>query len=112
MTRTSAETGHDSDKAKRRVGDYTPDIDIGELLDPIENEDVQLGAIYQEQRTGKKGPYTLTVVTTVEGAIYHTGSPVIAEKLGAVPQTDLPVWATFRQVKSKSNPAQSYWDVF
>ncbi len=111
MTRHNSLTTHDSSDDRRRVGDYTPDIDTGELLDGIEDQDVEIEALYQEQRTGKKGPYILSVITLVGGALYHTGSPVIAEKLGAVPAGDFPVWATFRQVKSKSNPAQSYWDV-
>ncbi len=112
MARMNTSSQADRSDGRRRVGDYTPDIETGELLDGIEDQDVEIEALYQEQRTGKKGLYTLSVITLVGGALYHTGSPVIAEKLGAVPAGDFPVWATFRQVKSKSNPAQSYWDVF
>lgn len=118
----------------KRVGDYNPDIESGELLDAIEGQEVTLTDVTFDLRNGKKGPYVLSVVTVDDGsdtgAKYHTGGAVVAERLaraldvnsieqlremlaaGAHPdRSNLPILATFRQERSQSNPGQRYWTV-
>ena len=114
----------------KRVGDYNPDIEAGDLLDAIEGQEVTLTDITFDLRNGKKGEYVLSVVTLENGAKYHTGGAVVAERLsraldvpsieelqlmlrsGAHPsRTNLPILATFRQERSQSNPGQKYWTV-
>lgn len=95
----------------RRVGEYNPDVETGETLDTIEGTDIEIQSVAFEERRGRNGEYTLVIIETVDGKRYHTGSPVIAEKLGRVPSNDFPVLATFRRIQSQSNPRNSYWDV-
>lgn len=124
---------------RKRVGDYNPDVAVGDLLDPIANKDVTIWSISFDQRTGKKGQYVLAVIEAGEDAdnrdaatIYHTGGAVVVERLAAIfgiatvealvndylargiqpdPGGVLPVTATFTKVRSTVNPAQSYWTV-
>jgi hypothetical protein len=120
-------------KTPKRVGDYNPDVEAGELLDGIEGQEVTLTDITFDLRNGKKGEYVLSVVTvaTADGeAKYHTGGAVVAERLaraldvptieqlremlraGAHPDRgNLPILATFSQERSQSNPGQKYWTV-
>lgn len=117
-------------KPAKRVGDYNPDVEAGELLDSIEGQEVTLTDVTFDLRNGKKGEYVLSVVTTDDGTVYHTGGAVVAERLGRaldVPTIEqlrdmlrngahpdrgnLPILATFRQEKSQSNPGQKYWTV-
>jgi hypothetical protein len=123
---------------RKRVGDYNPDVAVGELLDPIANIDVTLWSVAFDGRTGKKGPYILAIME-VSGenedreaaALYHTGGTVVVERLIALfgltidqlqsdylnrnAQPDgsdvFPVTARFTKEKSASNPGQSYWTV-
>jgi hypothetical protein len=95
----------------RRVGDYAPLVATGELLDEIEGVEVTIAVISQHDRTGRSGAYVLTVITLDDGRIFHTGSPVIAEALSAIPEQDYPVVGTFARQRSASNPQQSYWTV-
>jgi len=117
-------------KAPKRVGDYNPDVEDGELLDEIEGQEVTLTDVEFAMRNGKKGPYVLSIVTVESGAKYHTGGAVVAERLaraldvpniealkemlgaGAHPDRgNLPILATFSQERSQSNPGQKYWTV-
>lgn len=117
-------------KTAKRVGDYNPDVESGELLDAIEGKEVTLTDVTFALRNGKKGPYILSIVTVEGGSVYHTGGAVVAERLaraldvanieelkamlaaGAHPDRgNLPILATFSQEKSQSNPGQRYWTV-
>lgn len=122
-----------SAKTAKRVGDYNPDVEAGELLDEIEGQEVTLTDITFDLRNGKKGEYVLSIVTieSPDGdKRYHTGGAVVAERLaraldvstieglremlraGAHPdRSNLPILATFHQEKSQSNPGQKYWTV-
>lgn len=93
----------------KRVGDYNPDEETGETLDKIEGEDVEIAGVSYTDRRGRSGNYTLSIITLSDGRIFHTGSPVIAERLARI--TEFPVVAKFSLVKSQSNPTQSYWNV-
>lgn len=117
---------------RKRVGDYNPDIETGETLDKIEGQEVQIASVSFDRRTGKKGRYTLAIITLDGGAIYHTGGSVVAERLAALfgyslerlneeldagaptptaPSDVFPVDATFHMEASASNPGQRYWTV-
>lgn len=114
----------------KRVGDYNPDVEDGELLDEIEGQEVTISDVSFAMRNGKKGAYVLSVITLVDGKVYHTGGAVVAERLaraldvtsieqlrdmlaaGAHPDRgNLPLVATFTQERSQSNPGQKYWTV-
>lgn len=95
--------------ARKRVGDYNPDLETGETLDAIEGQEVEIASVAFDERNGRKGTYTLSIITLANGDIYHTGGPVVAERLAQV--TEFPVTGTFRRVASASNPGQSYWTV-
>lgn len=123
--------GADTAKAPRRVGDYNPDIETGEVLDGIANVDVEISGITFDRRNGKNGPYTLSVITLSDGRVFHTGSPVVAERLAAIfeisgdelvnllsqgkqptPTSDtFPVLAKFTRERSQNDPSRSYWTV-
>jgi hypothetical protein len=96
---------------RKRVGDYNPDVETGEVLDGIEDKEVTIASVAFDPRTGKKGPYILAIITLDDGSVFHTGGAVVVERLGAIPPEDFPVLATFSMVKSASNPGQSYWTV-
>lgn len=97
----------------RRVGDYTPEVEPSPTLEDagIEGQDVTIAEVEFHERDGEKGPYTLTIVTLDDGARFHTGSSIVAERLRAIPESDFPVVANFTRVKSKKNARQSYWMV-
>lgn len=96
---------------KRRVGEYNPDIETGETLDAIENVEVEIASVAFDERRGKNGTYTLSIITLADGRIFHTGGAVVAERLAQIPSADFPVLGTFTLIKSQSNPRQSYWTV-
>ena len=98
-------------KTARRVGDYNPDIETGEVLDGIADTDVEIASVSFDPRNGKNGEYTLSIITLSDGSIYHTGSKVVAERLSAIPLADFPVMAKFSLIPSQNNPRQSYWTV-
>lgn len=127
-----ADTAKETTPARRRVGDYSPDTETGETLDGIANRDVEIASVTFDRRNGKNGRYTLSIVTLTDGAVYHTGSPVVAERLAALfnmgsfddfialvesgrqPVADgdtFPIMATFTREKSKNDPSRSYWTV-
>lgn len=97
------------DAPRKRVGDFNPDVETGETLDPIEGMEVDIASVEYDERTGRKGPYTLAIIHLTDGRIFHTGGAVVVERLRAV--EDFPVLATFEKVKSESNPGQKYWTV-
>jgi hypothetical protein len=94
-----------------RVGDHSPEIATGDLLDAIEGIDVEIASVLFDNRTGKKGAYTLAVISLTDGRVFHTGGAVVVERLAAIPMEAFPILGTFTQVKSASNPGQSYWTV-
>jgi len=124
---------------RKRVGDYNPDLEVGETLDPIANTEVNIFSVTFDGRTGKKGPYILAIIEAgtsenrEDASLYHTGGQVVVERLAAlfgipsleVLQSDFigrgikpdtaadtfPVLAVFSKEKSASNPGQSYWTV-
>jgi hypothetical protein len=121
-------------QARKRVGDYNPDIETGETLDVIAGQDVTITGVSFDRRNGKNGRYTLSVITldNKDHPLVHTGSPVVADKLaglfgmsgdelaaqldaGAPSPSDpgdvFPVDATFERVQSQNNRGQSYWSV-
>jgi len=133
-----AQTAKPDVSGVKRVGDYNPDQEVGEVLDAIANIDVILYSVSFDKRTGRKGPYVLAIVEAGEpggdrndAGLYHTGGSVVVERLAAIfgvpsiesliaefldqgrqPDTaNLPVLATFRKERSQSNPGQSYWTV-
>lgn len=93
----------------KRVGDYNPDEETGEILDGIEGEDVEIASVTFSERRGRSGKYNLSIITLSDGRVFHTGSEVISERLARI--TEFPVVAKFERVKSQSNPSQSYWNV-
>lgn len=97
--------------ARKRVGDYNPDVETGEVLDEIANTTVVISSVAFDERSGRNGKYTLSIITLDNGKLYHTGSPVVAERLSAVPMNEFPVEATFVKVKSQNDPSRSYWSV-
>lgn len=125
--------------ARKRVGDYNPDLEVGETLDPIANQEVNIFSVTFDGRTGKKGPYILAIIEAGtsekrdDASLYHTGGAVVVERLAALfgipsmetlqsdyiargihPETasdTFPVLAVFSKEKSASNPGQSYWTV-
>lgn len=122
----------DKASAPRRVGDYNPDVETGETLDSIANTDVEIAGITFDRRSGKNGRYTLSVITLSDGRLFHTGSPVVAERLAAMygmgsfddfialiesgrqPVAEsgtFPVVARFTREKSQNDPTRSYWTV-
>jgi hypothetical protein len=116
---------------RKRVGDYNPDVETGEVLDGIANVEVEISGVSFDRRTGKNGRYTLSVITLSDGRLFHTGGPVVAERLAALfgmsleqlnEQLDagtpspsasdaFPVLATFTKEKSQNDPTRSYWTV-
>lgn len=96
---------------RKRVGDYNPDVDTGETLDGIANVDVEIAKVTFDERRGRNGTYTLSIIELTDGKLYHTGSPVVAERLAAIPVNEFPIIAKFERVRSQSNPSQSYWTV-
>lgn len=101
----------DSATEPRRVGAYNPDVETGDVLDDIANTDVEIASVSFDERKGKNGPYTLSIITLTNGNVYHTGSPVVAERLARVPASDYPVMAKFTKEKSQNDPSRSYWTV-
>lgn len=95
--------------APKRVGEYNPDLETGDVLDPIEGQDVTVASVEYDERTGKKGPYTLAIITLDDGRKFHTGGAVVVERLRNV--ESFPVVAKFERVASTSNPGQKYWSV-
>ena len=94
----------------KSVADYNPDSDIGSTLDDINGQQVTIAAVEFEERSGRNGPYALSIITLDDGRVFHTGSPVIAKRLSAVGSM-FPVLATFNLVKSTQDPRKSYWTV-
>lgn len=123
--------------ARKRVGDYNPDIDTGDTLDSIANTDVVIQGVTFDRRNGRTGRYTLSIIAVGDGpdetTLYHTGSPVVAERLLALfgiasaedlerdfiskgvqptaPNGTFPVDARFHREKSQNDPTRSYWTV-
>lgn len=95
------------------IGQYLPTSENGPSLEDagLEGKTVVITAVAFENRRGQQGDYTLSVITLDDGVIVHTGSKVIAERLGLVPPDAWPLEAVFSLVKSKSNPRFSYWNV-
>jgi hypothetical protein len=98
-----------SESVRRRVGDYNPAAESGDLLETIEGQEVEILAVEQLARSGRNGAYTLTILTLASGTKVHTGSPVVAEQFAAVPLDAYPVWATFTRQRSQNDPTRSYW---
>lgn len=123
---------------RKRVGDYNPDVAVGDVLDPIANTDVTIWSVSFDLRNGKKGEYVLAIIEAgtdeekrESAALYHTGGDVVVERLAAMfgitsaqlvddylrrnLQPDgtgvFPVIGKFTKEKSKANPGQSYWTV-
>lgn len=96
---------------RKRVGDYNPDIETGDVLDDIANVEVTITSVAFDERNGRSGKYTLSIITLDSGKLYHTGSPVVAERLAAIPLNEFPVAGTFHRVKSQNDPTRSYWTV-
>lgn len=116
---------------RKRVGDYNPDVETGEVLDGIANTDVEIASVSFDRRNGKNGRYTLSVITLTDGSLYHTGSPVVAERLAALyglafddfialiesgrqPVAEsgtFPIMARFTRERSQNDPTRSYWTV-
>jgi hypothetical protein len=118
--------------ARKRVGDYNPDMETGETLDAIAGQNVTIASIAFDRRNGKNGRYTLSVITLADGKVYHTGSGTVADKLAGlfglsgdslaaeldagaptpIAASDVfPVDATFEKAASQSNRGQAYWTV-
>jgi len=118
--------------ARKRVGDYNPDTETGEILDGIAGQEVSIARVDFDRRNGEKGKYTLSIITLDDGKVYHTGGPVVAERLAALfgyslerLETEMdagapsptatadvfPVMATFEKVASRSRSGASYWTV-
>lgn len=97
----------------RSIGDYLPSSDTGPSLEEsgIEGTVVTIAAVAFENRRGLSGDYTLSVITLDDGQMIHTGSKVIAERLGMIEPAMWPLQAVFTRVKSVSNPRNSYWTV-
>lgn len=93
----------------RTVSDFNPNTDIGQTLDEINNTQVEIASVTFEERNGRNGPYALSIITLADGRMFHTGSPVIAKRLGQV--TMFPVLATFKLVKSTLDARKNYWTV-
>lgn len=120
-----------TEKVRKRIGDYNPDTETGEILDGIANTDVEIASMSFERRNGKNGRYTLSIITLADGKLYHTGSPVVAERLAAIyemgfddfvaliesgrqpvaPSGVLPIAAKFTREPSRNDPTRSYWTV-
>jgi hypothetical protein len=96
---------------RKRVGTYNPDIETGDVLDDIAEQDVVIASVAFDERSGQNGPYTLSIITLDDGRIFHTGSKVVSERLAQVPVGDFPVDAKFSLVASASHRGQSYWTV-
>lgn len=106
-----ADKASDKPVDRKRVGDYNPNAETGDTLDKIEDLEVEIESVAFENRKGRRGDYTLSIITLTDGRVFHTGSEVIAESLGKVPKNAFPVIATFSLTPSASNPGQSYWTV-
>lgn len=100
-----------AERKRSRVGDHNPNIEIGDVLDGIADQEVEIASVAFDTRNGRNGEYTLSIVTLTDGKIYHTGSKVVAERLANVPLSEFPVAATFHLQPSVNNPRQSYWTV-
>jgi len=96
-----------------KFGDLMPDTDIGSVLEDIEGQEVTVERVAFENRKGLNGDYVMTVIYLADGGVYHTGSPVIAERLGAYDANvnRYPVRMTFQREASKRNPRNRYWTV-
>lgn len=118
--------------ARKRVGDYNPDIETGDVLDGIAGQDVEIAGVSFDRRNGKNGRYTLSIIELTDGKLYHTGSPVVAERLASLyglsiealneqldagapspsaPADTFPVAATFTKEQSQNDKTRSYWRV-
>ena len=95
--------------AKRRVRDYSPATESGDLLETIEGQEVEIVACEQVSRKGRNGDYILTILTLADGRKVHTGGPVVAEQFEVIPLDAYPVWSTFIRVQSLSDKTRSYW---
>jgi hypothetical protein len=116
---------------RKRVGDYNPDMETGDVLDSIANIDVEIASVAFDRRKGRNGPYILSVITLADGKVYHTGGGVVAERLAKLfglsveeldamlsqgrspdaPVNVFPITASFRLEQSQSNPSQKFWTV-
>ena len=117
---------------RKRVGDYNPDTETGEVLDGIAGQEVEIASVDFDRRNGEKGKYTLSIITLTDGRVFHTGGSVVAERLAAIfgyslerldtemdagapsptaPMDAFPVMATFTKEASRSRPGASYWTV-
>lgn len=124
--------GNSSTAPRKRIGDYNPDVEKGEVLDGIDGVDVEVASIEFDRRNGRSGRYTLSVITLTDGRVFHTGSPIVAERLAklyemasmddfvsliesgrqpAAPDGTFPIIANFHREKSQSNPGSSFWTV-
>lgn len=122
----------DKGTARKSVGDYNPDVETGEILDGIAGEAVEIASVSFDRRNGKNGRYTLSIIELADGKLYHTGSPVVAERLASLfgmsgeqladqldqgapspiaPADVFPVGATFTKVQSQNDKTRSYWTV-
>lgn len=118
--------------ARKRVGDYNPDVETGEVLDGIANMEVEIAGVEFDRRNGKNGKYTLSIITLTDGRLFHTGGPVVAERLASLfglsleqlveqldagapsptaPPDVFPVLATFAKEQSQNDKTRSYWTV-
>jgi len=96
---------------RKRVGSYNPDTETGDVLDDIANVEVEIRSVTFDTRRGRNGEYTLSIITLTDGRVFHTGGPVVAERLTAIPVNEFPVLGTFSKVKSQNDPSRSYWTV-
>lgn len=102
--------------AHRRVGDY--DKTFGKSLDEIEGKDVFIHAYSISSRplfrdgVSVDRPFTTVEVSeTEDGPVqtYHTWSESVADKMGSIPVSDLPLLAAFKSVTTGSG--RTVWDV-
>jgi hypothetical protein len=95
------------------IGQYLPSNENGPSLEEsgLEGQTVTIIGVAFENRRGRNGDYTLSVITLDDDSVIHTGSGVIADQLGMVPPDAWPLTAVFTRVRSQSNPRQSYWSV-
>lgn len=102
--------------AYRRVGDY--DKTFGKSLDEIDGQEVFLIDFSVGARSlttdGVQGEKPFTIIEVAkepDGPVqtYHTWSESVAEKIGMIPKTDLPLQAVFKKIRTGGG--FEVWDV-
>ncbi len=109
----------------RRALTVAPKTDLGETLDSIKGQDVEVIGVDFVTRNGKDDAgnaetYDVAIIYLAGGTDdkplrVHTSSKPIREYLGKLADDDAfvggPLWMTFDKVRSTANPSRSYWDV-